>query len=53
LELTETMTTAKTTALTSCIDADLQAAFILAKAANVLSGSLLPMARIGVLRELA
>jgi hypothetical protein len=53
LELTETMTTAKTTALTSCIDADLQAAFILAKAANVLTGSLRPLTRIRVLQGLA
>jgi len=47
------MTIAKTTALTFRIETDLQAAFILAKVANVLTGSLLPMARFDMSPSLA
>ena len=53
LELMETMTITRTTALTSRIEADLQASIIRAKPAIVLQGGLLPVARIGVLRGLA
>ena len=47
------MATAKTTVLTFPIETDLRAAFILAKPAIVLKGSLLLMARVVVSPRLA
>jgi hypothetical protein len=44
----ETIVTTKSPALSVRIETDIKAAFILAKPANLLTGSLLPIARIGV-----
>jgi hypothetical protein len=53
LNNTETMAITRTTALIFRVETDLQAAFILANAANVLTGSLLAMARFDMSPSLA